>query len=99
MPLRTPFSTCSMTLDGLSWVGGLHANRRRHSVGCISYVGAATFDNWSFPSLFVPVAFCGRNNSCCVGAAKRLQSTAYFWWMREHAVGIGVKTARNHTRR
>ena len=44
MPMGTPFSSCSMALDGVSWVrGGLVANRSRpiRSTACYR-IGAIT---------------------------------------------------------
>jgi hypothetical protein len=37
------------------------------STGCVCSSGAAALD--ICPSLIVSVAFCGRDNSCCVGTA------------------------------
>ena len=44
MPLGTPFSACSMALDGVSWVrGGLVANRSRPIGSTVCYgIGAIT---------------------------------------------------------
>ena len=44
MPLGTPFSACSMALDGVSWVrGGLVANRSRPIGSTACYrIGAIT---------------------------------------------------------
>ena len=44
MPLGTPFSTCSMALDGVSWMrGGLVANRSRPIGSTACYrIGAIT---------------------------------------------------------